>query len=204
MNPARPLRDVFDDLTVGRAGALADSGHRDLPDQLVSEAIVNYADTAPVEVAEHLAPFVKVHSAVPTDDTETADLAADRGLDLLATAPDRIVSDEPTDGESEPALDYAGPADGDVSYGGDPDALDFAFGSGADDGTGEGVPDIEAPDQEPYQGVPFEPHGDQIAQMPPVPDTSDETVGWTSPVEPVAPDEGGDDEEDPDIRVPGG
>jgi hypothetical protein len=204
MQPARPLRDVFDELARGTspAGALADSGHQDLPDRLVSEAIVNYADTAPIEVAEHLAPFVKVHSAVPAEDsdgTDAAGLAADRGLDLLATAPDQVVSDDA--GEPEPPLDYAGPADGDLSYGGDPEALDFAFGSGADEQTGEGVPHIEEPEQD--HGVVFEPYGDMIAPAPPVPETSDETVGWSSPIEPVAPAEGDDDDEDPDIVRPG-
>ncbi len=38
------------------------------PPDLVAEAVVNYADTAPVEVAEHLAPFVTANSGVPALD----------------------------------------------------------------------------------------------------------------------------------------
>jgi hypothetical protein len=70
MDATQPLRDVFAGLA-GSGGAgepatvLAASGHHDLPDGLMAEAVVNYADTAPVEVAEHLAPFVRAHSAVP-------------------------------------------------------------------------------------------------------------------------------------------
>jgi hypothetical protein len=70
MDATQPLRDVFAGLAgTGGAGepatVLAASGHDDLPDGLIAEAVVNYADTAPVEVAEHLAPFVRAHSAVP-------------------------------------------------------------------------------------------------------------------------------------------
>src|SRR5688500_714446 len=69
---ARPLRDVFGDV-VGDADAsagnpadvLSASGHPDLPDALVAEAVTSYADTAPLEVAEHLSPYVMANSAVP-------------------------------------------------------------------------------------------------------------------------------------------
>jgi hypothetical protein len=70
MDATQPLRDVFAGLA-GTGGAsepatvLAANGHGDLPDGLVAEAVVNYADTAPVEVAEHLATFVRAHSPVP-------------------------------------------------------------------------------------------------------------------------------------------
>ena len=68
---ARPLRDVFTDLLGHRDPAdsagevLRANGHEDLPDGLIAEAVVNYADTAPVEVAGQLAPFVAAHSPVP-------------------------------------------------------------------------------------------------------------------------------------------
>ncbi len=70
MANVRPLRDVFADLA-GEPGTdtpsdvLAANGHPDLSDGLVAEAVVNYADTAPIEVAQHLAPFVMAHSPVP-------------------------------------------------------------------------------------------------------------------------------------------
>ena len=65
MSAARPLRDVFDELASGGAAAtgpadlrqvMAASGYDDLPDALLAEAIVNYADSAPLPVAEQLAP----------------------------------------------------------------------------------------------------------------------------------------------------
>src|SRR5215218_5765290 len=91
MATARPLRDVFTDL-VGHDGSPADaaevlraSGHADLPDGLVAEAVVNFADTAPLAVAEHLAPFVMAHSPVPQRAPELdADVDADVDGDLDA------------------------------------------------------------------------------------------------------------------------
>ncbi|WP_328468304.1 hypothetical protein OHA21_51430 [Actinoplanes sp. NBC_00393] len=89
MEPARPLRDVFADLTgAGNATGdpadlLRDQGHA-LPDDLVAEAVVSYADTAPAEVAEHLAPYVTAHSVVGAADG-TGDETG--WLELLATAP---------------------------------------------------------------------------------------------------------------------
>jgi hypothetical protein len=70
MTNAQPLRDVFTALA-GEPGheapgdVLAAHGHPDLPEGLVAEAVVSYADTAPIEVAEHLAPYVMAHSPVP-------------------------------------------------------------------------------------------------------------------------------------------
>src|SRR5688500_4344332 len=72
MATARPLRDVFADLAgdpdahgVDPAELLREHGHADLPDALVAEAVTSFADTAPLEVAEHLAPYVMANSAVP-------------------------------------------------------------------------------------------------------------------------------------------
>jgi hypothetical protein len=75
-----PLRDVFARL----AGNGGDPGDflRGLPADLVAEAVVSYADTAPLEVAEHLAPFVSEHSAVGSGGD-----ASEAWLDLLASAP---------------------------------------------------------------------------------------------------------------------
>jgi hypothetical protein len=92
MEPARSLREIFAALTDGSGSpseALHAAGHGDLPDSLVTEAIVNYADTAPVEIAEHLSPFVTAHSAVPGAGGEESWHAPDalHGLQLLATAP---------------------------------------------------------------------------------------------------------------------
>lgn len=88
MDATRPLHDVFADLAGTGDGEPAEvlraNGHEDLPDGLVAEAVVNYADTAPMEVAEHLAPFVRAHSPVPSTDPS---LAAPTWLDALRTAP---------------------------------------------------------------------------------------------------------------------
>ncbi len=99
MEPVRPLREVFAELSAGpRAGSdepadprrwLADHGHPDLPDGLLAEAIVSYAGSAPVEVAEHLEPFVTAHGPLPSTAGEgwAAAGEGDRGLALLAAAP---------------------------------------------------------------------------------------------------------------------
>jgi hypothetical protein len=70
MERARPLRDVFADL-VGtdtphrphRTGRGAAGQRPPRPARhLVAEAVGSYADTAPIEVAEHLSPYVMAHS----------------------------------------------------------------------------------------------------------------------------------------------
>src|ERR1700754_721362 len=120
MAPARPLHELLSDL-VGDADAarahgdpeayLAAHGHADLPPDLVAEAVVSYADTAPVGVAEHLAPYVTTHSAVPAEEPPSDDW-----FGLLTTAPaedldvDPDIDDIPDDAappdHSGPALDF--------------------------------------------------------------------------------------------------
>jgi hypothetical protein len=146
MEPVHSLRELFASLSGGSeavghdpSSVLASGGHGDLPDHLVAEAIGNYADTAPVEVAEHLSPYVMAHSAVPglepdgwhpTDSGDGAD-----GLALLASAPDPgPVHDEHDDltssplvghevvpdahpHEAAPAAMHDGPADLDFGHG---------------------------------------------------------------------------------------
>ncbi len=121
---ARPLRDLLADL-VGDAearqaygddpaGYLAANGHPDLPSSLVSSAVVAYADTAPVEVASALAPYVAAHGPVPDPD------AQGDWFELL-TAASPVGAD--TFGEH---LD-SGVSPGDWS---DPAELDFGAGAG--------------------------------------------------------------------------
>ena len=96
MDHARSLHSVFTDLTGERDYAeasglrpdevLAAGGHPDLPEGLVAEAVVNYADTAPYEVAEHLAPYVRANSAVPQPVEATGE-PEPHWYDLLTTAP---------------------------------------------------------------------------------------------------------------------
>lgn len=122
---ARPLRELLADLvgdaearhTYGSdpAGYLAAHGHPDLPESLVAEAVVSYADTAPVEVAQALAPFVTTHGPVPGGEQPG------EWFDLLTSAE---VGDDPFDeslAAPERAEDWADPAE-----------LDFGAGSGAD------------------------------------------------------------------------
>jgi hypothetical protein len=107
MEPVRSLRELFSALSGGHSGAesdpaamLAAEGHGDLPGHLMAEAIVNYADTAPVEVAEHLSDFVMAHSAVPGVDPgpEHFDGGGADGLALLSSAPDPAPVAEDLDG----------------------------------------------------------------------------------------------------------
>jgi hypothetical protein len=92
MTEARPLRDVFADLAGSDGVAatsptevLAANGHPALPEGLVAEAIGSYADTAPIEVAEHLSPYVMAHSPVPLPDLADADTSG--WFDAVANAP---------------------------------------------------------------------------------------------------------------------
>lgn len=157
MDPARPLRDVFADLATdedARAAHAADPdgflqahGHAGLPGDLVGEAIVNYADTAPPEIAEHLAPFVLAHSPVPVEDVPDADAAPTDGLHLLATAPAEPYLDALPDHLLDHLLDGAGAGHGHlvdpgvhagagtehgaaIGAGAAPDPFDFDFGHG--------------------------------------------------------------------------
>jgi hypothetical protein len=117
------------------AELLASGGHPEIPSDLVAEALVSYADTAPVEVAAHLAPFVTVHSplarsldaAAPDSAEPTPGSEPGWGLDLLASVPDLAWA------AGEPAFD--GPDVAGVlvpaATGADLD-LDVDFGEGAD------------------------------------------------------------------------
>lgn len=85
MERVRPLREVLDDLAGAGPGAaprhaLDQAGHGELPAGLVAEAVASYADTAPIEVAEHLAPFVTAHRT-------SGEAEPGAALDLLVSAP---------------------------------------------------------------------------------------------------------------------
>lgn len=196
MTQGRPLHTVFTELLrddVAReayaadpGGLLGPAGHGELPDDLLAEAIVSFADTAPPEIAEHLAPFVMAHSAVPLDDSEPP--AATTGLELLADAPanapadaaDRIGADDldsvldGTDAEPAPVF---------VDTGSPLDDLDF----------GGGAKDTAHPADE-LAGLPFEaPHPVE----PPAADPFDE-IGPVEdlPLSESAPEPDGLDAED--------
>jgi hypothetical protein len=137
MASARPLRDVFADLVGAPSddpdALLRDQGHPGLPDDLIAEAVVSYADTAPVEVAEHLAPYVTTHSAVGADPVPDDEPPAG-WADLLSTAP----AGDPAGIDDLPAAPEAFD-----------DGVDLGFGTGAepaptiDDGDDVGDHDVD-------------------------------------------------------------
>nr|WP_236643239.1 hypothetical protein [Actinoplanes utahensis] len=89
------------------AGAAGDpAALLDLPEDLVAEAVISYADTAPAEVAEHLAPFVSAHSVVGA---ESADSAEQHWLDLMITAP--------AGADSDPTAESGGLEEADLDFG---------------------------------------------------------------------------------------
>jgi hypothetical protein len=127
MQPARPLRDVLTDLVgeadaAGPADVLAANGHADLPDELVAEAVGSFADTSPIEVAEHLAPYVMSDSPVPQPDAPPVDLAS--WLDVVTTAP------PPTDVDPTALLDDGGVLHEPTYEPAAVDVGDLAFGHG--------------------------------------------------------------------------
>lgn len=156
MTAARPLRDVFTELTgdeeARRAhaadpqGFLSAQGHPDLSTDLVAEAVVSYADTAPPEVAEHLAPYVIEHSPVPRDgdvDMEPATAAPESWFDLMATAP---AAEEFLPGpDAGLAPDDSGALDPD--HPADSASLDLEFGRGAAAEAGIAAVDAGDPDE---------------------------------------------------------
>ena len=128
MDTTRPLRDVFADLAHDEEAhsthdVLRVNGHPDLPDGLVAEAVGTYADTAPIEVAQHLSPYVMAHSPVPLPDLPEVDAAG--WLDVMATAPivngampiDPAGSPDPDLDDPDPDLDDSDPDDSDLDAG---------------------------------------------------------------------------------------
>ena len=167
MASGRPLHELLADL-VGDADAarahgdpetyLAANGHPDLPPELVAEAVVSYADTAPVDVAEHLAPYVTTHSAVPTDEPPAEDW-----FGLLTTAPAE-------DLDADPGLDV--PDDQPLSADHD-DASRLDFGAGStdlDDDAGDTDPDSSGdsgPDSSPESSADSTPSSDDSPDQEP-------------------------------------
>ena len=129
--------------------------------------MVSYADTAPVEVAEHLAPYVSAHSAVGADPA-SGDEPPEGWLELLGTAPD-------VSGQAD--IDDLAPA---------PDGFDDVAGlepdAGLDFGTGaEPAPAIETGDG--VEGT----HEDGLVEILADPaglDDSGDVTGW-APAEPA-------------------
>ncbi|RSM64513.1 hypothetical protein DMB66_19485 [Actinoplanes sp. ATCC 53533] len=159
MAPARSLHEIITGLT-GEAGtsddlaaALHAGGYPDLPQDLLAEAVVSFAHTAPAEIAEQLAPFVMAHGPIAHGDTTAGDIG--RLPDLLAAAraaePDggSVLEipeiDPPADtGDVGAAdlLDEEGSASTDAPAGPWSDLPDTAFGHGADHDRTEPADDV--------------------------------------------------------------
>ncbi|GIF64811.1 hypothetical protein Ais01nite_28460 [Asanoa ishikariensis] len=176
---ARPLKDVFTDLVgdpSANAAALAGAGH-DLPPDLVAEAVVSFAGSAPAEVAEHLAPFVTAHSGVPVE----SELEEPAGwAELLATAP-------------EPGTELDDDVPLDVPQGDHPGVGELAFGSG--DTSGQ-TPDLDL-DTDPGGDLDDEPVavGGGPSEYPD--DLADDTEGFTD-LDAADNSDDGDDADEPD------
>jgi hypothetical protein len=132
MNEPRPLHEVFGEranqLAEDRHAALDEAGHPGLPDELLAEAVVSYADTAPAPVAEQLAPFVTAHTAERFGEPGGAGADLSHGLELLAAAPAATGTDL-DDADLPAGPDPAGPG----PAGPDPADLDFGGGAGPGD-----------------------------------------------------------------------
>ncbi len=184
MTSARPLHELLGDL-VGDAGPahgdpqeyLAANGHADLPPELVAEAVVSYADTAPVEVAEHLAPYVTAHSAVPAGDESSADW-----FDLITTAPTGEL-------EADPELDDLSSSSPDTDTDTDADpGPELDFGTGSADLLDESLESAA-----PVESAPSSTSDDSAAEV-----ADDESRAWTDlePADPALAADTGDDTDD--------
>ncbi|MFC7529174.1 hypothetical protein [Actinoplanes sp. GCM10030250] len=187
MDSARPLRDVFADLA-GTAGdpaeVLRDAGHPALPDELVAEAVVSYADTAPVEVAEHLAPYVSAHSVVGAQEPD-GEPGEHGALDLLTTAPVGEVAD---------GFDDLAPA-GEFNDGADDAGFDP--GPGLDFGTGAEAAPLPVVEDDGLEEDPADPAD---LDWPAEPSEAPDAV-MDSPVEATVDDGDADDDDDePDLE----
>ncbi|MBK6870631.1 MAG: hypothetical protein IPK24_05160 [Kineosporiaceae bacterium] len=150
MDHVRPLHQVFAELADAAPGTepgdLASvPAQLDLPDDLLTEALISFADTAPAEVAAHLAPFVTAHSPITPGAALPADVA--HGVELLRGAPIGLTLGEPyvadglDDGAMQNDLGALDELDGWEGVGGEPEVVwsghepatdvpDLVFGQG--------------------------------------------------------------------------
>ena len=110
------LHEVFAGMSGGTSaaearGLLNESGFGEIPAPLLAEAIASYAGTAPIEVAEHLAPFAVAQGPLAsfTDGSPADAQGLDAGLDLLTSAPlpPPVPDLEPDPFEPDAGLDAA-------------------------------------------------------------------------------------------------
>ncbi|HEU4347728.1 MAG TPA: hypothetical protein VFR35_08065 [Actinoplanes sp.] len=202
MAAARPLREVFAHLAGDEAARhtdpahlLRESGHGDLPETLVSEAVISFADTALLEVAEHLAPYGAAHSPVPAAEGDAApDVDPPGWVEALATAPNLadLGGPDPSDAldlsdalDSSDALDPSDAAPGAAAQPAMSD--DDAWYADVDFGVGGGTADpLDALDLTAYAAAEV---GDVPVEAPEAAPVADHTG-----TDPVADDGPADDE----------
>ncbi|RZU53992.1 hypothetical protein EV385_5929 [Krasilnikovia cinnamomea] len=194
MAPARSLHEIIAGLTgtagtpVDLAAVLRSGGHPDLPEELLAEAVVSFADTAPAEVAEHLAPFVMAHGPITEGDTVAGGIGD--LPDLLAAAPAAAADDGPdlAAPEIDPLVDMGGGHEADdlqVHDAGQHEwaPLEMAFGHGHDHDHAAVVDDIDfetvAPQPQPGYGDHHDPH-----HLPGLPDVAPDAELWETPTLP--------------------
>ncbi|MEV6598545.1 hypothetical protein AB0M36_16960 [Actinoplanes sp. NPDC051346] len=187
MAAARSLHEIIAGLT-GTAGTSGDlaavlraGGHGDLPEELLAEAVVSFADTARAEVSEHLAPFVMAHSPIIEGDAVAGEIG--QLPDLLATAPAAELDESSTLAmpEIDPPLEARSH---DVEHAWAP--MDTAFGHGHgltavpvdDSASGAVAPDAEpvgyAASQDLSELEDVAPAADELWAMPSLPDDAPE------------------------------
>jgi hypothetical protein len=153
------------------AALLRANGHTDLPDRLVAEAVVSYADTAPVEVAEHLAPYVEAHGPVPSAGAgDASEVDPSTWLDRLATAPpvpqDDATGVDPTASLDDDAVTTGPPPDGGGKEPTPPDdGTDLDFGIGLESPQAPDVPAFDLPQPE-FDMMPEAPTGRDFGYEP--------------------------------------
>jgi hypothetical protein len=140
LDVARSLREVFETLAgdPDPDAALAAAGYDGLPADLLTEAIANYAETAPPEVGEHLSPLLL--GASPDSGL---------GLELLTSAPQVTWEDDAEGLAEEPSWADDGPPLEDLDFG----AGDFGDGLDALDALDAPVDDV--PTEVPATDVPL-------------------------------------------------
>lgn len=157
------LRDAITDLLAGRGTdvdprqILAEYGLDDLPAESFSSALIHFAEQAPLELADALAPIVTRLSSVPFAD---GDLPPDEGaeavladggdvFDLLAELDPSVLNEvgyaDPSELDAHPETSPEPADQAEPTHAGDPDDHDDTFGSGHDD---EADPDPFADDQD--------------------------------------------------------
>lgn len=117
MNDVQPLRGLFDRMVGDPAASAALEGYESLDPALLGDALVAYADTAPVEVAEQLEPYVVAVTGGDVPEPAT-------GWELLASSP--VADPGQVEAAAAEEVELASDGPGDTADGAD---LDFGLGT---------------------------------------------------------------------------